>query len=635
MSAGVNRYFLDEEGKWRERATGELMEAVHEETVRRFDFAATSATSATGPASREGETATHRPAGSDRFLAGPVIGSGGMALVCSARQVALARDVALKSLRESRRSPEDVHRLKREAQIMAVLEHPNIVPVYDMDQDESEVPFIAMKRVVGQPWRLLMHSEERVRELGESRDLLDWNMSVMLTVCDAVRFAHSRGVIHRDLKPENIMVGAYGEIYVVDWGIAVRLADGSKSARVLPWVGTPAYMAPEMIASSPRVSRATDVYALGGMLFELLAGYPPHKRRTREAVEKSILGSPPALPKSVDQELGAIVHRAMQRDPADRFASVEQLQRALRDHSRHRSSSEAVQLSIQRLADFRVAVQRADLEGARGAYANVVRKLEEALSEWSENDRARSLLEEVRVEMARFELAQERPHAALLLLQARRESAPPDLIEACDEAIKRQERDLARGRANDPAKGFRPRTIAIAAVAVVGIGIPLWHFAAGYVPTARGLALTDIMTLGAVLVSFFWRGVLDIRLHRGLVMLVGSVALARLVLVEFRAPLSLTPDTILCLSFLLWSMLTAGFAVLLSARILGAVVGYLIGFVLSVGHPERAHAATVFGHAVFLATMLWHHRAHLKAHPPPSRHRALSPPGSSNSPLKN
>ena len=140
------------------------------------------------------------------------------------------------------------------------LEHPNIVPIYDLGEDDKGVLFYAMKRVKGRPWD---------KVVGEKS--FDENLEIWMKVADAVAFAHSRGVVHRDLKPENVMLGDFGEVLLMDWGLAIVL--DSPAAKKAGMAGTPAYMPPEM-AMGPvtRVGTPADIYLMGAILYEILTG---------------------------------------------------------------------------------------------------------------------------------------------------------------------------------------------------------------------------------------------------------------------------------------------------------------------------------------------------------------------------
>jgi serine/threonine-protein kinase len=283
------------------------------------------------------------------------LGEGGFGLVRLATQVSLGRKVAVKCLREGAASSEGAVQLLREAWITGALEHPNVVPVHDLGVDAEGAPYIILKRIEGREWTTFLADGEAVRARFGAVDPLEWNLRTLMQVCSAVHFAHSRGIVHRDLKPDNVMIGAFGEVCLLDWGIAVSTRDDGTgrfplAAEATELAGTPAYMAPEMLGEAPsRITERTDVYLLGAMLFELIAGRPPHEGDSLARVLVSVASAEPAYPADAPAELVAAARRAMQRDPAARFASAEALRLGIQDFLQHRGSAQAAATAGARL----------------------------------------------------------------------------------------------------------------------------------------------------------------------------------------------------------------------------------------------------------------------------------------------
>ncbi len=253
-------------------------------------------------------------------------GRGGLGRVLRARDRRLDREVAIKELLDL--GPEARARFEREARITARLQHPGIVPIYEAGRWPSGEPFYAMKLVSGQPLsELIRRADGLPARLGL--------LGSMIAVADAVAYAHGEGVIHRDLKPANVMVGEFGETVVIDWGIAKALSepDGDGAAvaagRGLDQtvagsvVGTPAYMAPEQACGEPVDERA-DVFALGAMMFHLLAGRPPRPAAVAPGEDIGVVAA------DVPADLIALTRQAMAFEPGARYRTASALAADLR-----------------------------------------------------------------------------------------------------------------------------------------------------------------------------------------------------------------------------------------------------------------------------------------------------------------
>ncbi|MEM8885028.1 MAG: serine/threonine-protein kinase [Planctomycetota bacterium] len=278
-----------------------------------------------------------------RYQLGELIGRGGLGLVWASRDLHLDREVAVKTIaKDGWRDPLLRRRFTREARITGQLQHPGIVPVHELVFSDDGRPYLVMKQVRGETLASILQATD---DLAAARPRL---LRIFEQVCQAVAYAHARGVIHRDLKPDNVMVGLYGEVQVVDWGLAKRVTDANEPESDAPPVrggtlaaGTPAYMAPEQRREgSGRVDARTDVYGLGATLHELLAAVPP----TPDAV----------LPDA----LAPLVRRCLRSDPAGRYPDAGALAAEV--------GAYLASLDEQaREADRRVAAARAQAEGER------------------------------------------------------------------------------------------------------------------------------------------------------------------------------------------------------------------------------------------------------------------------------
>ncbi len=273
--------------------------------------------------------------GAERYQIGRELARGGMGAIHEASDLRLSRTVAVKQLLS--RSGHAEARLKREALITAQLQHPAVVPVFDIGQLPDRGPFYAMKLVDG-------ISLDRAIERASTLDARMALLPHVVTVVEAAAYAHSRGIVHRDLKPHNVLVGPFGETVIVDWGLAkeVQIADdavtvdGSSDENLTKAgtvVGTPAYMAPEQAAGEVVDARA-DVYALGAMLYHVLAGRRPRAAPKAAQVVRDehadrqppLLEIEPRLP----IDLVTIVKRAMALSPANRYPTAGEMAADLR-----------------------------------------------------------------------------------------------------------------------------------------------------------------------------------------------------------------------------------------------------------------------------------------------------------------
>jgi hypothetical protein len=270
----------------------------------------------------------------------PELGRGGMGRIHPATDRNLVRHVALKRLdKELAQEPFYRDGFVAEGQITGQLEHPNIVPVHELAIDPTGIPYFTMKLVQGVSFHRWLR--EAGRPLASSARLEE-GLEILVKVCDAVAYAHHRGVVHRDLKPDNVMVASFGQVYLMDWGLArltkSRPASGDGSQMEAPGpCGTPDYMAPEQARGIPsEMDERSDVFGMGAMLYELVSGKTPYgKLRGPEAIlRQARIGAvipidEAAAGTGLPRLLRNIVARATSPNPADRYQSVLELQRDL------------------------------------------------------------------------------------------------------------------------------------------------------------------------------------------------------------------------------------------------------------------------------------------------------------------
>lgn len=321
------------------------------------------------------------------FQAGARIGEGAMADILEAEQATLRRTVALKTLKPQRRSSDDQRTFFAESIATARLEHPNIVPVHDLVRDADGHLQLVMKRVVGRTWKALLHpATDEDEEAADALDLDD-HLEFLLKICDAVAYAHSKGVLHRDIKPENVMIGDFGEVLLMDWGCAVTYGDNRLSG--MPHLsdletvsGTPSYMAPEMArGDDANTSVWSDVYLLGGILYEVLTGEPPHAGKTvREVIGRAARGKVPPPrhrnpARAMPDELVELCMAALVPDPELRLSTVKDFAAELRSYRKHGEAYRLAEAARGLLSE----AERSQPHEAGRAYRRAVACCEQAL----------------------------------------------------------------------------------------------------------------------------------------------------------------------------------------------------------------------------------------------------------------
>ncbi len=394
------------------------------------------------------------PSRAGRFEILGLLGRGGMGQVLLAHDPELRRYVAVKvALKPEAVSEQQLVRLVAEAQTTSQLEHPNIVPVYDMGFTDAGEFYFVMKRVTGVP---LSDVFGAIRAGDPGRWTRRRLLSVFVQVCQAVAYAHSRGVLHRDLKPSNVMLGEFGEVYVMDWGLARVM--GADEARLDPAaidrvptdatalgsaLGTPRYMSPEQIAGRhDQLDARSDLYSLGAILYEILAGEPAWEdeatrlRMTRS--QESLRASPPPPTQrrpdlSIPDEISQVALRAMAPEPDERYPDAGAL-------------AEAVEAYLEGSARTAQAL-------ARLGEGRLLRDRLRALSE--ERARLHALVDRLEAEIPPWTpLGGKRP---LLEAQDRLEQIEPEEAAAFSQMIAAAERALSHDPENPEVRAFLAR----------------------------------------------------------------------------------------------------------------------------------------------------------------------------------
>ena len=262
-----------------------------------------------------------------QFTVGDLLGEGGFAAVFRVRDHAQNRDVAVKVLDLGLTpSPGLAERFVREARTSGQLEHPHIVPIYKVGGYKNEVLYIVMRCVDGPSVRQLLERNQRLSIVDAAR--------IARQVADALGYAHTRGIVHRDIKPDNILLDGSGHVLVTDFGIAKAAQEASASQLTTEGmvVGTPHYMSPEQ-ATGERVDGRSDIYALGVVLYQMLAGTPPFEGESAQSVlmKQATVDPLPIrqLRGDVPAALATVIERMLAKDPADRYQTADEVSQAL------------------------------------------------------------------------------------------------------------------------------------------------------------------------------------------------------------------------------------------------------------------------------------------------------------------
>ncbi len=553
------------------------------------------------------------PTASLQLQPGPVIGQGGMGIVRTAEQVALGRTVAVKTLRPERRNdPAAALDLLREAWVTGTIEHPNVVPIHYLGVEPDGSPVIVLKRIAGVEWSKLVHDAAAVEAKFGATDQLAWNLGILMQVLNALRFAHHKGVIHRDLKPSNVMIGDFGEVYLLDWGIAVSMRDDGSGRLPLATAatqlaGTPSYMAPEMLGRDhgPGITEHTDVYLAGAVLYEIVVGEPPHHGNSAIEVLASVIESKPVVPPHVPAELARVIAKAMAEDPTARFDSALELRLELQRYLEHRGSAELGARAHERTDQLldAIAMHTSSRDEIYRLFGACRFGFHEALAVWRDNAEAQTGLVRATVAMAEYELADHRPETALTLLADI--DAPAELVARANAAAiakaKRAEELEVIGEKYDDAVGRRTRTFM-----VVSLG--------GFYTVLPPLVALLHVQLTPYRFELF--------AVAGVALVLGLVAWARDTLtattfnkrVALAAVFSFTGQLIAASGAWLvgagvhgqeigalfsWFMFTAMVAIAIANPFAIATIGYAIAFFVTAKWPDAFLWAIAFGNAMF------------------------------------
>ncbi len=556
-----------------------------------------------------------RPAGAQRFelevtarseglTLRRVLGRGGMATVMLATQHGLEREVAVKmSRRGDGQGARD--QLLREARLTGALEHPAIVPVHSLSTNEEGELQVVLKRVDGEAWLTLMRDREAVqRRFGT--ELLEWNLRVLAAVCSATAFANERGVLHRDIKPANVMVGRFGEVLLMDWGIGGLLEEdpSGRLPHVVPGdgAGTPAYQAPEMLpgADTP-LSARTDVYLLGATLYEVLFGRPPFLGGTHRS-QKDV----PSFEGEVENpELVEVARRALSPDPSARHADATEFLRAIAACQRTQHASRLVrraQQLLSRARDQRAAKSETATRTANEASFALLTALE--LS--ADHEAGRTVARELTTFQVGCALEDGQPAVAAQALDAS-PTQLPELRERVERASAEQRLLQRYAEAHDPGVGRDQRIRLLSAILLTTLGFYALRFGFPALFSGRwSLAIASLLFLAAIggLAFAFREALRSSALSRQLVALAVVVTIGQVLVRGAGAWLELSRGQVITFELPLIAV-ALGVAAFIHHWSMGVAAFVLAtGQLLALWLPERAERFFTGSVAVALALLV-------------------------------
>ncbi|MDX2013547.1 MAG: serine/threonine-protein kinase [Myxococcaceae bacterium] len=518
-----------------------------------------------------------------RLTLGPLLGRGGMAQVYAATQPQLGREVAVKMALPG--ATEKVReKLLQEARVTGALEHPSIVPIHDVIEDADGQLQVVLKRIEGQSWVSLIDAPDEVRRRFE-KDPLEWHVSVAIALCRAVQFAHERGIVHRDIKPHNVMIGRFGEVMLLDWGVAATLAPDPSGLLPfvgdVPFAGTLAYMAPEQLAAlTEDFGPWTDVFLLAGSLAHAVFGRAPYaqlslRQRALEPFAAPVVGERPEVP----QALRALLVHALRPTAAERVRSADEFRRALEQFLDRSSARRLADAGARLAVEARAAWARGDRAAGEAAAAEADHRLRAALEidpSWTE---LQGLVDALAADRVRSAVKDGEASAASFLL-AGVPRPPATLVSEVDEAVQAEQRERERLKALerdlDRGVGLSGRQWMLSIFG--GWWVAFWLVVAAAFPPSLWLlqSFLSLYTLSATAGALtIWRGLLRHGLTRQMLFVQGAMMLVSLALVSVAPGLKLTIEATLVGLMLVWALGMGCLAIIIEAASVVPAVAWL------------------------------------------------------------
>lgn len=533
------------------------------------------------------------------------LGQGGMGEVWLAEQVPLARDVAVKRIRPERRNTGARRSILREAWVTGRLEHPNIIPIHALGADAGGDPIIVMKRIEGVCWEDALCGKATLPARYAELAPLEAHIRILMEVCDAVHFAHTRGVLHRDLKPDNVMLGAFGEVYLVDWGIAVSLRPDPRgrlpsATEVSAPAGTPAYMSPEMAdGKGDALGVHSDVFSLGATLHQIVTGQTRHQGASYlQLFYKALFVEPFEYDlDEVPEELAAICNRATARDPAERHESVEAFRAELAAFLEHSDSRRLVKQARQMFEALKEAVGAEEPHKVRELFGACHFGYRQAAEIWPDNPQARDGRCALLLTMAEFELQHRHPEAAAHLvgeLPGDAQASEQVVRLKADIEAQRQELDALQSLRHETDLSIYSRRRGVLAFGLAMVWAGNAFRRSADLPEHVELVTNQFVMMGLVgaLMIALRRWLFGTLINRKIASVLGGVLVMDLVVRWLGWHLRVPIFTLASMEMVVDTAGVLYLALLIDLRLLAATAAMAAGVVCAAYFPERIYTIT-------------------------------------------
>lgn len=436
------------------------------------------------------------------------LGKGGMGIVLCGQQTLPDREVAIKKVLKPSNTYQRM--LLQEAQITGQLEHPNIVPIHQIKRDDNGDILIIMKKVQGKTLMELLPSFHQK----ETYQIPVEQLQQLMLICHALEYAHSKEIVHRDIKLENIMVGDFNEVFLMDWGLGMHLVNQIGANPGI--VGTPSYLAPEMLSGDPEnIDVRTDVYLMGATIHHLLMGTPRHDgTKVRETLEQAHASAPIDYPPHIPFIFGNILNKACAQQKSQRYQCVTDLRLALEEALEHWEAIQLTERAESALVHFKSQLkdQPEDSSTLFRTFLRIRTILESAIEMWKGNTLAKDRLEELLYLMIEYHIGRLEVSSAESLFAEISSPAPTLLkrLAVAQTEYKKLSSAHERAQEYDPLQSKSGRKTLIVSLAASSVSLVSFAFAYSFfvsqeVTTLRLMFTGSVVSIACLIGIFVGR----------------------------------------------------------------------------------------------------------------------------------